>query len=129
VRVSKLRRVGLILILITCASVWAQLDPCTQEIPDLRQRGRTRAAEADDKQREEMRHTQQKKMNEERQSSLKKDTDELFSLASQLKESVDKSTQNTLSVEVIRKAQQIEKLAKNVREKMKGNLYCDLQAR
>jgi hypothetical protein len=31
-------------------------------------------------------------------------------------------------VEVIRKSQQIEKLAKSVREKMKGNQYCDLQA-
>ncbi|MCI0353027.1 MAG: hypothetical protein L0Z53_26700, partial [Acidobacteriales bacterium] len=64
----------------------------------------------------------------ERQFSLKKDTEELFTLASELKESVEKTNQNTLSVDVIRKTQQIEKLAKSVREKMKGNLYCDLQA-
>ena len=127
-RLSKLGLAGLILFLSVCTSLWAQVDPCTQEIPDMRQRGRTRPAEVEDTHREEMRHTQQKKLNEERQFSLKKDTDELFSLASQLKESVAKTSQNTLSVDVVRTAQQIEKLAKSVREKMKGNLYCDLNA-
>jgi hypothetical protein len=78
-------------------------------------------------QREEMRRNQEKKANEERQSSLKKDTDELLKLATDLKSSVDRSTEHTLSLEVIRKAQAIEKLAKNVREKMKGNQYCDFQ--
>ena len=67
-------------------------------------------------------------MNQERQSALKHDTDELLKLATELKASVDKTSEKTLSVEVIRKAQQIEKLAKNVREKMKGNQYCNLQA-
>lgn len=94
----------------------------------MRQHGRPRAAETEDTQREEMRRKQQQEMNQGRQESLKKDTQELFNLASQLKAGVDKSTQNTLSVDVIRTAQQIEKLAKSVREKMKGNLYCDLQA-
>jgi hypothetical protein len=82
----------------------------------------------DARQRDEMRRSQEKKMNQERQFSLKKDSEELLRLANELKQSVDKTTERTLSVEVIRKTQQIEKLAKNVREKMKGNQYCDLQA-
>lgn len=94
----------------------------------MRQHGRPRAAEAEDAQRDEMRRKQQQEMNKDRQESLKKDSEELFNLASQLKASVEKSSQNTLSVDVIRTAQQIEKLAKSVRERMKGNLYCDLQA-
>jgi hypothetical protein len=129
VRVSKRYLLVPALLLSFCAGSWAQVDPCnlTIQVPGGRDR-RPRNSEAEDARREEMRHDQQKKLNEERQASLKKDSEELFNLASQLKASVDKTTQNTLSVDVVRTAQQIEKLAKSVREKMKGNLYCDLQA-
>ncbi len=92
----------------------------------MNQRGRSRPPDPDVQQREQMRRTQEKKANEERQSSLKKDSEELLKLATELKQSVDQTTSHTLSVEVIRKAQEIEKLAKNVREKMKGKQYCDL---
>jgi hypothetical protein len=128
VRVSKLHWLGLLLIMSMGAPSGAQVDPCTQDFPAMRQHGRSRATEAEDAQRDEMRRKQQQEMNQGRQESIKKDSEELLNLASQLKASVDKSSQNTLSVDVIRTAQQIEKLAKSVREKMKGNLYCDLQA-
>lgn len=62
----------------------------------------------------------QKKFNLERQQEIKKDTDKLLQLATELKQSVDKSTENTLSLDVIKKAEQIEKLAKTVKDKMKG---------
>jgi len=62
-----------------------------------------------------------KKANEERQAQLKRDSERLFKLATELKESVDKSNQNTLSIDVIKKAEEIEKLAHSVKEKMKGN--------
>ena len=65
-------------------------------------------------------HDLQKKFNLQRQQEIKKDTDKLVQLATELKQSVDKSSENTLSVDVIKKAEQIEKLAKTVREKMKG---------
>jgi hypothetical protein len=38
-----------------------------------------------------------------------------------LKKSVDEASDQTLSLEVIRKAEQIEKLAKQVRQKMAGD--------
>ena len=47
--------------------------------------------------------------------------DQLLEIAQQLKDNVDKSNENTLSLDVVKKAEEIEKLAHNVREKMKGN--------
>jgi hypothetical protein len=62
-----------------------------------------------------------KKANRERQEALQRDTGKLLELATQLKENVDKSSANTLSLDVIKKAEEIEKLAHSVKEKMKGN--------
>ena len=59
--------------------------------------------------------------NQERFAGVKKDTDHLLELATQLKKSVDEANDQTLSLEVIRKAEQIEKLAKQVRQKMAGD--------
>jgi hypothetical protein len=61
-----------------------------------------------------------KQANKERWEQLKRDTDSLLKLATELKEHVDKSNENTLSLAVIKKAEQIEKLAHSVKEKMKG---------
>jgi hypothetical protein len=61
-----------------------------------------------------------KKANTERHESLKRDTDHLLELAQGLKDQVDKSSENTLSLDVLKKAEEIEKLAHSVREKMKG---------
>ncbi|HXY13138.1 MAG TPA: hypothetical protein VEI26_01410 [Terriglobales bacterium] len=74
----------------------------------------------DNPDRERMEKEMAKKANEERQAQLRRDSDRLFKLATELKDSVDKSNQNTLSVEVIKKAEEIEKLAHSVKEKMKG---------
>ncbi len=61
-----------------------------------------------------------KKMNLQRQQDIRKDTEKLLELATELKQSVEKSNENTLSLDVIKKADQIEKLAKTVKDKMKG---------
>ena len=61
-----------------------------------------------------------RKVNLQRQEELKKDTEKLLELATELKQSVDKTDENTLSLEVIKKADQIEKLAKSVKDKMRG---------
>jgi hypothetical protein len=63
---------------------------------------------------------QLRNLNKKRQEELKKDTDKLLQLATELKQYVDKSNEHTLSLEVVRKAEQIEKLAHSVKEKMKG---------
>jgi hypothetical protein len=62
-----------------------------------------------------------KKANQERHASLKRDTDKLLKLATELKDYVDKTNESVLSLEVVKKAEEIEKLAHSVKEKMKAN--------
>jgi hypothetical protein len=62
----------------------------------------------------------QKRQTEQRQRDIKNDTDKLLKLATELKQYVDKTDKNTMSLDVIRKADEIEKLAKAVKDKMKG---------
>ena len=71
----------------------------------------------------ERRHQMARQRNKERQAALKKDTDKLLELATQLKEYVDKTDENMLSLDVIKKAEEIEKLSKSVKEKMKAEAY------
>jgi hypothetical protein len=74
----------------------------------------------------DMQRKQAKEMNQERQASLKKDTDKLLQIATELKQQVDKTNENQLSLAVIRKTEEVEKLAKSIRDKMKSGGYCDL---
>lgn len=62
-----------------------------------------------------------KKRNLARQATIKKDTDRLLQLATELKQYVDKTNENTLSLDVINKADEVEKLAKEVKNKMRGD--------
>ncbi len=61
-----------------------------------------------------------KRANQQRQAELKRDTDKLFQLATELKQDVDKTNEGVLSLEVVKKAEEIEKLAHSVKERMKG---------
>jgi hypothetical protein len=57
--------------------------------------------------------------NAERKKQIADDSEKLLKLATDLKDEVDKTNKDTLSVSVIKKAEEIEKLAHSVREKMK----------
>jgi len=61
-----------------------------------------------------------RRANELRQLELRRDTDRLLQLTNELKQYVDKTNENILSLEVIKKAEEIERLAKSVKAKMKG---------
>jgi hypothetical protein len=63
---------------------------------------------------------QAKSRNLDRQKRLEADTERLLALATDLKQQVDKTDKNILSVDVIKKAEEIERLAKSVKERMKG---------
>jgi len=63
---------------------------------------------------------QAKSRNDDRQKRLVDDTAKLYALASELKDEVAKSDKNKLSLEVIRKADEIEHLAHSVKDRMKG---------
>ena len=56
---------------------------------------------------------------EERNRQIVEDSARLLKLATDLKIAVDNTTMDTLSIGVIRKADEIEKLAKNTRDKVK----------
>jgi hypothetical protein len=63
---------------------------------------------------------QAKTQSTERQKKLVADTEKLLALATELKTDVDKTNKNILSLDVIKKADEIEKLAHSVKERMKG---------
>jgi hypothetical protein len=63
----------------------------------------------------------EKARNADRQKHLVQDTDKLLALAKELKEEVAKSNEDTLSVNVVKKAGEIEKLAKSVKDRMRSN--------
>ena len=68
----------------------------------------------------EMQKQMEKKANEQRHADLKRDTDKLLKLSTELKQYVDKSNEHILSLDVIKKADEIEKLAHSVKTKMRG---------
>ena len=55
----------------------------------------------------------------EKQKKLLEDTDKLVQMAAELKVSVDKSNKNELSLDVVRKAEAVEKLARSVKERIR----------
>ena len=59
------------------------------------------------------------KRNTQRQDQIIADSTKLLTLAQELKAEVDKSNKNTLALNVVKKAEEIEKLAKSVKEKMR----------
>jgi hypothetical protein len=110
---------AVIAVLLLCAVVtitpaWVQ----EVSIPPDAPQGHTPGAPPPTPAEIEMQKRMAKRRNQERFAKIKKDTDQLLDLATQLKKSVDEANDQTLSLEVVRKAEQIEKLAKHVRQKM-----------
>jgi hypothetical protein len=63
--------------------------------------------------------TPQAAANDQRRKQISVDSTQLLAMAVDLKAEVDKTNKDTLSINVIRKADAIEKLAKTVKEKIK----------
>jgi hypothetical protein len=59
------------------------------------------------------------KYRELRQQEIRRDTAKLYQLTGELKEYMDKNSATVLSLDMLKKAEVIEKLARNVRQKMK----------
>jgi hypothetical protein len=73
----------------------------------------------EDPSKKEMQDRMMREANKKRQQDIREETDKLFQLATDLKAAVDKTNENLLSLDVVRKAEEVEKLAKKVKEKMK----------
>ena len=71
-------------------------------------------------QQERMERERIARMVTERQAQLRRDTEKLVALTAELKERVDKTGGNVLSMDVIKKAQEIQKLARSVQDKMRN---------
>ena len=62
-----------------------------------------------------------KRMLEENQKDIKKKVEKLYELASELKTEVDKTdSSKVLSLNLVRKAEEIEKLARDIKNRSKG---------
>ena len=77
--------------------------------------------DANEREQERLRKQQEKRINQNRYKEIRRDADKLVELANQLKRYVDNANEHTLSLEVVRKAEEIEKLAKDVKSRMKEN--------
>lgn len=119
-KTKKFMLAGMLLILaLNGSSALAQaVDP--SQTPDASMPGGRRQRQPEDSWTAEQKREMVKKQNLQRQQDIKKDTDQLLDLATELKQYVDKTNENIISVDVIKKAEQIEKLAHAVKEKMKG---------
>jgi hypothetical protein len=69
---------------------------------------------------QDMQHTQQKARQKKRFEDIQRDSQKLLELATELKQYVDKSGEDILSLEVLRKAEEMEKLARQVKNNMRG---------
>lgn len=76
--------------------------------------------EPDGELRVRLEHQREKAVNDDRHKRLAADVDRLVELSNELKTEVDKTNKDELSVEVIKKAQEIEKLAHDVQSRMKS---------
>lgn len=111
---------GALMLCLCIFLVWALAGPVSSAGQTVRLGESGQRNEKSDKVREWERQ-QQKARNKQRQEDLKKDTDKLLQLATDLKLAVDKSNEQTLSMSVIKKAEEIEKLSKAIQKKMKGD--------
>ena len=110
----RLLAVGLLIVAIMFP-VAALAGPLQQQrVPGIEQKP------PEDEERARVERGMAKKASQERQADLKRDTDKLLKLATELKQYVDKSNENVLSLDVLKRAEAIEKLARSVKEKMKG---------
>jgi hypothetical protein len=71
---------------------------------------------------DDVQKSQAQAANLQRQAEIRRDTEKLFQLTSELKDYLEKSGQGVMSMGAIKKAEQIEKLAHGVKAKMKQSL-------
>jgi hypothetical protein len=106
---ARLLGVVTLLLSLNLAPMWAQRAPVHN------------SGSPDDhaEQEQEMRKNAQKQQQKKRFEDIKRDSQKLLELATELKQRVDQSGENILSLDVLRKAEEMEKLAHRVKENMR----------
>jgi hypothetical protein len=107
---SCFRLLGIATLLVSSSlAPWAQHAPFPSAPEDHRQ------------QEEEIRRSLLREQQKKRYENVKRDSQKLLDLATELKQNVDKSGENILSIDVVRKAAEMEKLARRVKDNMRAN--------
>jgi hypothetical protein len=124
-RATGLASLAVIAILAGAAQSGQQMPSATPDKPYLPFQA-DRQPDANDQTKKSEEQAQAKEPNFEiadaaRRKQISDDSTRLLTLAMALKAEVDKTNKDMLSLNVIRKADEIEKLARNVKEKMKFN--------
>jgi hypothetical protein len=101
-----------LMLLFSLAPVWAQRAPVPVPPPNAP----NEHTELD----QDMRRTMQRERLKKRAEDMKRDSQKLLELATELKRYVDKAGENFLSLEVLRKAEEMEKLARQVKNNMRS---------
>lgn len=89
--------------------------PLSPSPPDMRNHAPEQPSAVD----EQMEEARQKKLKEMRKEQMKRDTERLAALSNEVKDFVAKSDGNILSLDEIKKMDEIQKLARNIEQKMK----------
>jgi hypothetical protein len=86
------------------------------------QRGLPQAAPSIDEgpETKQMKKAMERQRQKQRYEEMKRDSARLLELATELKQHVDQAGENVLSVDVIKRAEEMEKLARRVKENMRG---------
>lgn len=96
------------------------IPPNQQNFPAGRLPGMPDSSQPPDPTHARMEEVRARTLNDDRHKRLVQDTDKLLALATELKEQVNKSTKDELSVVVVKKAGEMEKLAHDVKERMRN---------
>src|SRR5476651_2657857 len=91
--------------------------------PAWAQRGTLHGPPISDEHKEQdqaMQRNMQRQRQKKRYEDMKRDSQKLLELATELKRYVDKSGEDMLSLDVLRKAEELEKLARQVKNNMRG---------
>lgn len=68
---------------------------------------------------DEVQRQQAEAANQQRQVEIKRDTERMFELTQELKDDLQRTAQGIVSIDAVKKAELIEKLAKSIKSKMK----------
>jgi hypothetical protein len=115
-RIIRVATIGVLLITVGSARLKGGQMPGTESGQSLDRAKITR----DDSNDAKLRAQQDRQLREARQKRVIADTDKLGVLVTDLKAQVNSSTINSLSVDTIKKADEIEKLARDLKKQLKG---------
>ena len=130
-RKSRLLATCLLSVFLCVTTLTAQANgrptPAPAQVPDASQPdasidpqlGQQRAPKSQAEERAE--RELEKERQKQRWQDIKKRSEQLLEVATELKQYVYKSGENVMSLEVIKKAAQMEKLSKELQKRMKGN--------